>query len=310
MKNHLEKSHKVILFTVRCTLSQKGEEKSNAEATSNRGNHRSSSSKGKFADVECYHCHKKGHTMKFCRQLKKENKKKNYNNQKNKHKKDDDSDDNTEWSTLLMRFKLIPDVVLRAMLQHEKIIIHLTHQIKRHKYYLNGLLDEDGYHNSSGNGLWKVRLGSLIVAREKRESKLYMTHSKISKSIVNVVDNDDMTELWHKRLGHMSEKGMFILSNKNGLSEPRPDLAHAVSVVSRFLSNPGEQFSMAIIDYKSMCMSDNKDEYIATTEASKEQFSRLKKVQMKNHLEIVVEAFVYDMRNKVENYWEIAQVAI
>ncbi|GJW68320.1 hypothetical protein Tco_0122744 [Tanacetum coccineum] len=41
------------------------------------------SRKGKFADVECYHCHKKGHTMKFCRQLKKENKKKNYNNQKN-----------------------------------------------------------------------------------------------------------------------------------------------------------------------------------------------------------------------------------
>ncbi|GJR73890.1 hypothetical protein Tco_0086255 [Tanacetum coccineum] len=33
---------------------------------SNRGNHRSSSSKGKFADVDRYHCHKKGHTMKFC----------------------------------------------------------------------------------------------------------------------------------------------------------------------------------------------------------------------------------------------------
>ncbi|GJX70822.1 putative RNA-directed DNA polymerase [Tanacetum coccineum] len=81
-----------------------------------------------------------------------------------------------------------------------------------------GLLDEDGYHNSSGNGLWKVTLGSLIVARGKRESKLYMTHPKISKSIVNVVDIDDMTELWHKRLGHMSEKGMSILSKKNMLS--------------------------------------------------------------------------------------------
>nr|GEW25209.1 retrovirus-related Pol polyprotein from transposon TNT 1-94 [Tanacetum cinerariifolium] len=45
-----------------------------------------------------------------------------------------------------------------------------------------GLLDEDGYHNSSGNGLWKVTLGSLIMARGKRESKLYMTHPKISKS--------------------------------------------------------------------------------------------------------------------------------
>ncbi|GKE71302.1 retrovirus-related pol polyprotein from transposon TNT 1-94, partial [Tanacetum coccineum] len=81
-----------------------------------------------------------------------------------------------------------------------------------------GLLDEDGYHNSSGNGLWKVTLGSLIVARGKRKSKLYMTHPKISKSIVNAIDNDDMTELWHKRLGHMSEKGMSILSKKNVLS--------------------------------------------------------------------------------------------
>ncbi|GJR49520.1 G-type lectin S-receptor-like serine/threonine-protein kinase [Tanacetum coccineum] len=61
--------------------------RSKSRGPSNRGNHRSSSSKGKFADVECYHCHKKGHTMKFCKQLKKENKKKNYNNQKNKHKK-------------------------------------------------------------------------------------------------------------------------------------------------------------------------------------------------------------------------------
>ncbi|GJX84109.1 putative RNA-directed DNA polymerase [Tanacetum coccineum] len=31
-------------------------------------------------------------------------------------------------------------------------------------------------------------------------------------------DNDDMIELWHKRLGHMSEKGMSILSKKNVLS--------------------------------------------------------------------------------------------
>ncbi|GKB92972.1 retrovirus-related pol polyprotein from transposon TNT 1-94 [Tanacetum coccineum] len=89
----------------------------------------------------------------------------------------------------------------------------------RLKIILTGLLDEDGYHNSSGNGLWKVTLGSLIVARGKRESKLYMTHPKISKSIVNAVDNDDITELWNKRLGHMiGEKVMSILFKKNMLS--------------------------------------------------------------------------------------------
>nr|GEY88058.1 hypothetical protein [Tanacetum cinerariifolium] len=81
--------------------------RSQSRGLSNRCNHHSSSNKGKFADVECYHCHKKGHTMKFCRQLKKENKKKNYNNQKNKHKKDDDGDDSTEVNTTTDEFLFV-----------------------------------------------------------------------------------------------------------------------------------------------------------------------------------------------------------
>ncbi|GKF43051.1 hypothetical protein Tco_0126393, partial [Tanacetum coccineum] len=73
--------------------------RSKSRGPSNRGNHCSSSSKGKFADVECYHCHKKGHTMKFCRQLKKENKKKN----------DDDGDDSTEVNTTTDEFFVCSD---------------------------------------------------------------------------------------------------------------------------------------------------------------------------------------------------------
>ncbi|GJU02467.1 putative RNA-directed DNA polymerase [Tanacetum coccineum] len=249
--------------------------RSQSRGSSNKGNHRSSSSKGKFADVECYHCHKKGHTMKFCRQLKKENKKKNYNNQKNKHKKDDDGDDNTEvntttdeffvcydydmvnlanddssWildssatchvatqkdyyssytpgdsgvvrmgNTRLSRIDGIRDICLKFDTGMELVLHNVKHVLDMRLNILStGLLDEDGYHNSSGNGLWKVTLRSLIVARGKRESKLYMTHPKISKSIVNAVDNVDMAELWHKRLGNMSEKGMSILSKKNVLS--------------------------------------------------------------------------------------------
>ncbi|GJX38414.1 putative RNA-directed DNA polymerase [Tanacetum coccineum] len=249
--------------------------RSQSRGPSNRGNHCSSSSKGKFVDVECYHFHKKGHTMKFYRQLKKENKKKNYNNQKNKHKKDNDGDDNTKVNTTtdeffvcydydmvnlanddsswildsgatchvatrkdyyssytpsdfgivrmdntgLSRIAGIGDIFLKFDTGMELVLHNVKHvPDMRLNIISTGLLDEDGYHNSSGNGLWKVTLGSLIVARGKRESKLYMTHPKISKSIVNAIDNDDMTELWHKRLGHMSEKGMSILSKKNVLS--------------------------------------------------------------------------------------------
>ncbi|GKA06448.1 putative RNA-directed DNA polymerase [Tanacetum coccineum] len=101
-KSQGSSSHSDVLVTER-------QGRSKSRGPSNRGNHRSSSSKGKFADVECYHCHKKGHTMKFCRQLKKENKKKNYNNQKNKHKKDDDGDDSTEVNTTTDEFFVCSD---------------------------------------------------------------------------------------------------------------------------------------------------------------------------------------------------------
>ncbi|KAD5318290.1 hypothetical protein E3N88_18236 [Mikania micrantha] len=84
-----------------------------------------------------------------------------------------------------------------------------------------GTLDEDGYHNSFGDGNWKLTHGSLIVARGKRASKLYMTHLKISKDSVHSLVNTDMTDLWHKRLGHMSEKGMSLLLKRNALSGVR-----------------------------------------------------------------------------------------
>ncbi|GJS53430.1 putative RNA-directed DNA polymerase, partial [Tanacetum coccineum] len=217
-KSQGSSSHSDVLVTER-------QGRSKSRGPSNRGNHRSSSSKGKFADVECYHCHKKGHTMKFCKQLKKESKKKNYNNQKNKHKKDDDGDDDTEVNTTtyeffvcsdydmvnlahddssdfgvvrmgntgLSRIAGIRDIYLKFDTGMELVLHNVKHVLDmRLNIILTCLLDEDGYHNSSGNSLWKVTLGSLIVARGKRESKLYMTHPKISKSIVNAIDNDDM----------------------------------------------------------------------------------------------------------------------
>lgn len=81
-----------------------------------------------------------------------------------------------------------------------------------------GLLDDDGYHSTFGGGIWKLTRGSLIVARGERSSKLYMTHPKISKESIHASIHCDMTDLWHKRLGHMSEKGMSLLLKKNVLT--------------------------------------------------------------------------------------------
>ncbi|GKB06398.1 retrovirus-related pol polyprotein from transposon TNT 1-94, partial [Tanacetum coccineum] len=113
--------------------------------------------------------------MKFWQTViekRRETRREKYNNQKNQaQQKDVDGDDDS-------------DVVLRVLFcSHEKNIFNLTtpgdfgmelvlHNVKhvpdmRLNIISTGLLDEDGYHNSSGNGLWKVTLGSLIVARGK-----------------------------------------------------------------------------------------------------------------------------------------------
>lgn len=71
-----------------------------------------------------------------------------------------------------------------------------------------GLLNDEGYVSSFGNGQWKLTWGYLIIARGKRCPKLYITQPKISYGIVNVLGNVDMIALWHKRLDHMTEKGI------------------------------------------------------------------------------------------------------
>ncbi|GJX70823.1 putative RNA-directed DNA polymerase [Tanacetum coccineum] len=124
--------------------------RSQSRGPSNRGNHRSSSSKGKFADL------KKKRTKK----------KKNYNNQKNKHKKDDDGDDNTKVNTTTDEFFVCYDYDMVNLANDDSSWI-LDSGATCHVFS-----DDDGYHNSSGNGLWKVTLGSLYCGIEgKRKAK-------------------------------------------------------------------------------------------------------------------------------------------
>ncbi|KAK2410217.1 putative mitochondrial protein [Trifolium repens] len=64
----------------------------------------------------------------------------------------------------------------------------------------------------------------MVVARGKRNSNLYVVQLGVSKCYINTCDNDSSSELWHKRLGHMSEKGLSILAKKNvlnGVSDAR-----------------------------------------------------------------------------------------
>ena len=83
---------------------------------------------------------------------------------------------------------------------------------------LIGKLDDEGFNNQFGDGKWKLCKGSLVVAKGNKSCTLYTMQAKINKGIVNALEDDSSTELWHKRLSHMSVKGLQVLSKKKLLT--------------------------------------------------------------------------------------------
>ncbi|KAJ4716959.1 Retrovirus-related Pol polyprotein from transposon TNT 1-94 [Melia azedarach] len=81
-----------------------------------------------------------------------------------------------------------------------------------------GKLDDEGFSSNFSSGQWKLSKGSMTVARGKKYSSLYFMQAKIADNSINTVKNEDTIELWHRRLGHMSEKGLIVLAKKNLLS--------------------------------------------------------------------------------------------
>ncbi|GKA76891.1 retrovirus-related pol polyprotein from transposon TNT 1-94 [Tanacetum coccineum] len=62
-----------------------------------------------------------------------------------------------------------------------------------------GVLDSKGFKYTSENGVLRVSKGALVVMKATK----------------------DLTKLWHMRLGHMSEKGMVILSKRGLLDKQK-----------------------------------------------------------------------------------------
>ncbi|RVW33363.1 Retrovirus-related Pol polyprotein from transposon TNT 1-94 [Vitis vinifera] len=65
--------------------------------------------------------------------------------------------------------------------------------------------------------LEKVTKGARVLAREKKTGTLYMT--SCPRDTIAVADASTDTSLWHRRLGHMSEKGMKMKAKKCELLE-------------------------------------------------------------------------------------------
>lgn len=76
------------------------------------------------------------------------------------------------------------------------------------------VLDQEGFRHTFGDGKWKLSKGSMTVARGELCCSLYKTYLSVCSGELNAVEEKNSPNLWHKRLGHMSDKGIKCLAGK------------------------------------------------------------------------------------------------
>jgi len=72
-----------------------------------------------------------------------------------------------------------------------------------------GKLDDVGFISQFGTGKWKLAKWNLIIARDSNEGSLYIKQGRIGHGEENGAT--DSKDVWHKRLGHMSEKALQMM---------------------------------------------------------------------------------------------------
>ncbi|KAK3020186.1 hypothetical protein RJ639_047130 [Escallonia herrerae] len=83
-----------------------------------------------------------------------------------------------------------------------------------------GTLDSNGCSCRAAGGVMRIMKSALVVMKGLKQNSLYLLQGSTvtgAAAIASSFDIDsDTTKLWHMRLGHMSERGMYVLS-KQGL---------------------------------------------------------------------------------------------
>jgi hypothetical protein len=82
-----------------------------------------------------------------------------------------------------------------------------------------GVLDFVGYKCTIQGGVLKVSKGILVFMKEKRIRNLYRPEGRteINQAVVESEGASDSTHLFHQHLGHMSEKGLKVLVDRESL---------------------------------------------------------------------------------------------
>ena len=111
----------------------------------------------------------------------------------------------------------IGDICIQTNVGYQLMLKDVRHVPDLRLNLMSGIaLDKEGFQNYFGNGRWKLTKGTMVVARGEVCCMLYKTLGKICKNGLNIVV-DSSPNLWHRRLGHMSEKGLQILAKKNNI---------------------------------------------------------------------------------------------
>ncbi|KAL0367537.1 UNVERIFIED_CONTAM: Retrovirus-related Pol polyprotein from transposon TNT 1-94 [Sesamum radiatum] len=117
-------------------------------------------------------------------------------------------------------------------------------------------LEEDGLEGRWGKGIMKTMKGSLTVFKAEKQRNLYFCYAKYDLTAASVV-HSKISDLWHKRLGHMSSKGLYLLHKQGMLKEKCDDISfcddcilgkhHRVQFSSSSSQKPSS--SSCILDY-------------------------------------------------------------
>ena len=78
-----------------------------------------------------------------------------------------------------------------------------------------GQLDDEGHNVVFNNGGWKVTKGALVIARGNKIGTLFVNSN--CRSTITVANAAVSSNLWHYRLGHMSEKWMKMFHSDGKL---------------------------------------------------------------------------------------------
>ncbi|KAK3011203.1 hypothetical protein RJ639_011565 [Escallonia herrerae] len=107
---------------------------------------------------------------------------------------------------------------------HDGIVRNLTnvrHFLELRKILISlGTLDSNGCSYRAAGGVIRIMKGTLIVMKGLKQNSLYLLQGSTVTGAAAAASSSDIdsstTKLWHIRLGHMSEKGMDVLSKQGG----------------------------------------------------------------------------------------------